>query len=313
MRLGCRAEAICNGPSVSALRIQGVIKMNNDFASRAVPDQAKYKRQAEPLHTEGEQGGGLPASALWEAYERERRIAAVLQRSLMRPSPRSTFPGLCVEVCCEAAEDESLIGGDFYDAFALEGNKTALVVGDICGKGLAAAEHIPEVRFALRAFLRERPDPGRALARTNRFLCSVQKERPEDSFAVVSVAVMDGTTGETQCVTAGAEPPLVFRAQGGLETVSAARLPLGVAPQQRYPAVSLHLDPGDILMLLTDGLTEARRGQEFLGYEGLAELSQKAVLGIPLEEGAQAILDQVRAFCGGKFRDDVCLLLAQRA
>ena len=231
----------------------------------------------------------------------------------MQPSPRKTFPGLCVEVCCEACEEEALIGGDFYDTFPLAGGKTALVVGDICGKGLAAAEHIPEVRYALRAFLRERPDPGRALARTNRFLCSMQEERSDSYFAVLSVAVIDGATGETQCVTAGAEPPLVFRAQGGLETVVAARLPLGVAPRQRYSTVSLHLDPGDILMLLTDGLTEARRGPEFLGYEGLAALSQKAVLGIPLEEGAQAILSQVRAFCGGKFRDDVCLLLAERA
>ena len=290
--------------------------MNNPSASVAFSDQAQcecHQKQAEAKQAEAKQGAGLPASSLWEAYERERRVAAVLQRSLIRPSPRSTFPGLCVEVCCEAAEEEALIGGDFYDAFPLEGGKTVLVVGDICGKGLTAAERIPEVRYALRAFLRERPDPGRALARTNRFLCSVQKERRDDCFAVVSVAVIDGATGETQCVTAGAEPPLIFRAQGGLETVSAARLPLGVAPQQRYTTVNLHLAAGDILMLLTDGLTEARRDQQFLGYEGLADLSQKAVLGVPLDQGAQAILDRVRAFCGGKFHDDVCLLLAQRA
>ena len=252
--------------------------MNNDSASRAFSDQAQHEwhlKQAKPLHTETKQGASLEASLLWEAYERERRIAVVLQRSLMQPSPRSAFPGLCVEVCCEAAEEEALIGGDFYDVFALGGSKTALVVGDISGKGLAAAERIPEVRYALRAFLRERPDPGRALARTNRFLCSVQEERRDDCFAVVSVAVIDGTTGETQCVTAGAEPPLLFRAQGSLETVSAGRLPLGIAPQERYATVSLHLAPGDILMLLTDGLTEARRGREFLGYDGLADLSQK--------------------------------------
>ena len=280
--------------------------MNNDSASLGVLEQVKS------LPTETERGSDLPGSLRWEAYERERKIAAVLQRSLMQPSPRNIFPGLCVEVCCEACEEESLIGGDFYDTFPLAGNKTALVVGDISGKGLAAAEHIPEVRYALRAFLHERPDPGRALARTNRFLCSMQEERRDEHFAVVSVAVIDGATGETQCVTAGAEPPLIFRAQGSLEAVSAGRLPLGVAPRQRYSAVSLQLDPGDILMLLTDGLTEARRGKEFLGYEGLADLSQQAVLGIPLDQGAQAILDQVRAFCGGKFHDDVCLLLAQR-
>lgn len=288
--------------------------MNTNPASPALSELPAFSDQAQrKRHTETELGAGPEASLLRKAYERERQIAAVLQRSLMQPSPRSTFPGLCVEVCCEAAEEEALIGGDFYDAFSLGGTKTALVVGDICGKGLAAAEHIPEVRYALRAFLRERPDPGRALARTNRFLCAVQEECRESYFAVISVAVIDGATGETQCVTAGAEPPLVFRAQGGLETVSAARLPLGVAPRQRYSTVSLHLAPGDILMLLTDGLTEARRGPEFLGYEALADLSQQAVLGIPLEEGAQAILDQVRAFCGGKFHDDVCLLLAQRA
>lgn len=290
--------------------------MNNDSASPAFSDRSQLKRrqeQAKPPPADAEQGAGIPASSLREAYEREQQIAAVLQRSLMRPSPSSTFPGLCVEACCEAAEEEALIGGDFYDAFSLGGTITVFVVGDICGKGLAAAEHIPEVRYALRAFLRERPDPGRALARTNRFLCSMQEDRRGSYFAAVSVAVIDGTTGETRCVTAGAEPPLVFRARGSLETVSAGRLALGIAPRQHYSTVSLHLAPGDILMMLTDGLTEARRGPEFLGYAGFTDLSQKALLGRPLDQGAQAILDQVRAFCGGKFHDDVCFLLAQRA
>ena len=271
-----------------------------------------------------ERQAATQTAQLWEEVARlreecagQRRLASALQRSLLIPAAWDTFPGLRVEAFHEAAWKEALISGDFYDTFRVGRNQFALVVGDVCGKGLAAAVRVPEVRYALRAFLREGPDPAEALSRVNRLLCETLDERPPGCFVAVSLAVVDGATGEVQCATAGAEPPLVARAGGSLETVSAGRLALGILPNQGYSAVSFRLGEGDILLLLTDGLTEARPaagrpGGDLLGYEGLAALARKAVLGVPLHQGGQALLDEVRAFGGGSFRDDVCLLLAQR-
>ena len=262
---------------------------------------------------------------LQEAYARERKIASVLQQSLLRlQAEGNRFPSLQLEAFQEAAWSESLIGGDFYDAFGLEDGFVALVVGDVCGKGLAAAAHIPEVRYALRAFLCERPDPAQALERVNRFLYG-QKQGPEQ-FVALSLVVVDSLTGDAVSVAAGAEPPLVFRAQGGVERLPAGQVPLGIVWDQKYSAMHFCLLPGDILMMLTDGLTELRQGRTgqgqegrraFLGQEGLVALARQAVAAnfaqqSTLRQSGQAAWDQAKAFCGGGFHDDVCLLLMQR-
>ncbi len=101
------------------------------------------------------------------AYERERRIAETLQRSLLLQKPDLTFPGLETDALHEVALEEATVGGDFFDVFALSDDKVALVVGDASGKGLAAAARTVEVKYALRAFLREYPYPARTLARLN--------------------------------------------------------------------------------------------------------------------------------------------------
>ena len=107
---------------------------------------------------------------LAQAYAQERQIAATFQRALLPEIAEDAFPGLAVATLYEAAWAEAQVGGDFFDAFALDGGRVALVVGDVSGKGLAAAAHTAEVKYALRAFLRETPPPDRALSRLNAFI-----------------------------------------------------------------------------------------------------------------------------------------------
>jgi PAS domain S-box-containing protein len=109
-----------------------------------------------------------------ERAERDRRVADVLQATVLPPLPERPVPGLLVGGFHEPASDEAAIGGDFYDCFPLPGGRVALVVGDVIGHGLAAALSIAEVRFALRGFLSEDglDDPAAALRRLNRFLSS---------------------------------------------------------------------------------------------------------------------------------------------
>src|SRR5207244_8604507 len=112
------------------------------------------------------------AVELRAAYDRERRIAQVLQRPLLLQVAADAFPGLSLATLYEPAAAEADVGGDFLDAFALPGGKVAVVVGDTCGKGLEAAAHNTHVKDVLRAFLREAPlRPGATLARVNDVVC----------------------------------------------------------------------------------------------------------------------------------------------
>ncbi|MEO7719442.1 MAG: SpoIIE family protein phosphatase [Capsulimonas sp.] len=248
-------------------------------------------------------------------HAREHRIAATLQQALLMTAPDNAFPGVDVKTFYEPASDEALVGGDFYDVFALRDGEVAMVVADVIGKGLRAAAHTAQIKYALRAFLREYPEPAIALDRLNGYLCESQRlEYPGDEMdllVVLSLVVLDTATGEANFSVAGTEPPLILRAGGGVEQVAANGVPLGIQIKERFSVTTLRLEPGDILLMATDGVTEARQGREFLGYDGMVTL---AVNALPLERLAPigaAIVEGARAFAGGKFQDDVCLLLAR--
>ena len=258
-------------------------------------------------------------------HKRAHRIAESLQRVLQQMSPKETLPGVCAEAFYEAALTEATVGGDSCDAFALTGSRTALVVADASGKGLAAAERIAEIRFALRAFLREHADPAQALSCLNNFVCDTQRlgQRDDSTFATLTLAIIEGASGETTCYCAGGEPPLLLRAGGSVEPVLVGGAALGLCPSQSYETAFTHLGKGDSVLLFTDGMTEARRlslGSSavtrtgaFLGLDGLSCLARQAWKPeASLRQISEAIFESVRHFSGGSFRDDVCLLAGRK-
>lgn len=295
--------------------------------------------------------------------QRDRRIAVNLQAALLMPPPPGSLSGISVETLHRPARrEEAQVGGDFFDVFPLErapqndaepeavsvprapqagGRATAapapppplvaLVVGDISGKGLAAATRTAEAKFALRAYLRDAPHADEALRRLNRYVCETQalEERRFGSFIALSVIILDPLTGEAQVAQAGAEPALVLRrAAGATPTVDVVGgpdtggFPLGVDPAATYDAVSIRLEPGDVLLLTSDGLGEARgncgghTGSDptMLGTDGIARLltqaASRAGTGSPLRDLGGHLLAGAQEFTGGEFQDDVCLLLA---
>lgn len=251
------------------------------------------------------------------AYAREQRTAEVLQRSLLLGSPAHTFDGLELSTQYEPASDDLLVGGDFFDAFRLADDQVAFVVGDVVGKGLNAAAYTAQIKFTLRAFIREDPQPAVALERLNTFLCESARldasgADTEERFVVLCLGVIDPASGEMRFAGAGIEPPLIVRANGETEPVRTSGLPLGMAEDAEYALTRSHLDRGDLVMLTTDGITEARRGKEFLDYEGLTKLAEQSRSLPSLEQMGRAIVEGAREFGGGVFRDDVCLLLARR-
>jgi serine phosphatase RsbU (regulator of sigma subunit) len=256
--------------------------------------------------------------ATQEAEAKQRRIADTLQESMLLALPApDAFQGLEISPYYEAAWDEALIGGDYGDAFQLDNNRVALVVGDCTGKGLAAARFLAECQFMLRAFLRETGEPDDSLLRLNRMLIESQRldRRPESALTTVAVAVIDLQTGETVLSVGGAEPPLLIAAATGKGTAIEVRGPLvGMDASARYERAILTLHPGDILLLTSDGTTEARSRttRQFFGYDGLTRAAEELALGRPELTGlAKDIVDRAREFAGGALTDDACVVVAR--
>ena len=252
------------------------------------------------------------------AWERDRYVAEALQRAILPELAEDAFAGLAVATRYQAARQEARVGGDFFDAFAVDEDCIAFAVGDASGKGLAAAVRTAEAKFALRAFLREDPSPSAALARLNNLLCASQRleARDDDTFIVLTLAVVNAKNGSVVFATAGAEPPLILRADGRMDEVETRGVPLGFVTPQEYPAMEYFLEPGETVLLATDGITEARQGMDFLGYEGMAALAgsrpSSSAFPLPVQEIAQTILEGAQEFAGGILHDDACLLLIRR-
>lgn len=264
------------------------------------------------------------AQELEEAYAREHKVADTLQRSLLFTPPEYSFPGVSVKTIYESASDEALAGGDFWDTFACDHGNVAFVLGDVMGQGLPAAVFTAELKYTLRGFIREHVTPGRILRQMNAYLHESHRlfaeglnEQGGDSPICMTLAIINTVTGQGTIASAGMEPPLLVRNDGQMEQIRVHGMLLGVQPGTEYMETPFQLAPRDWLIMTTDGITEARRGKQFLGQEGLMGLirdgrSQGMFESTSIEQIGQTILDGAKAFSGGRLRDDACVLLARR-
>jgi len=246
--------------------------------------------------------------------ERERNIARQLQAALT-PTVPERIPGMALAKYYDAALDEAGVGGDFYDVFPVDKGCTALVVGDLSGKGLAAASQVATVRNMLRyALYRARTISG-ALDGLNALLA---EQGLLSGFATLFVGAYDGAAGTLTYANCGQEPALVQRARGGpVELLAPTGPVLGSFEGAAFEEKTIALAPGDALALFTGGLTEVGRSRrEMLGVEGVVALLGS--VGAPEGGGAAAVAARLAsgliagvdaAASGGVARDDVCLLV----
>jgi PAS domain S-box-containing protein len=199
-------------------------------------------------------------------YEREHRIAETLQRSLL-PDRLPDLPGLEVAARYLPAASEAEVGGDWYDVIPIAGGAVGLVMGDVAGKGLAGASMVGRLRSALRAYALEGHDSGRVVERLNRLLWT---EAEESQMATMLYVIVDPAASTVRWVNAGHPPPLVIGG-GRVDFLQGdASVPLGVLPFPTYEEVMAPLNPGQSLLLYTDGLVE-RPGEHLdKGLERLA-------------------------------------------
>ena len=188
------------------------------------------------------------------SQERERTIAATLQRALL-PAALPSLPGLRFSATYAPAAQESLVGGDWYDAFAVHGRHVVVTIGDVVGHGLAAATVMASLRQAVRGFAMGTRDPGSMLTSLNRLLIADNPGRLATAF----VAVVDVQTLEVVVASAGHHSAKAIRADGTHGDLSANGLILGVDDSARYAARRYELEPEDFVALFTDGYVENER------------------------------------------------------
>ncbi len=244
---------------------------------------------------------------------REHRIASQLQEALQPPLPEFA-PGLALCKHYAAALDEVGVGGDFYDVFPISTTCTALVVGDLSGKGLAAAAQVSTVRNMLRATLYLGQSIAQAVINLNDILA---ENGLLSGFATLFVGVYDASSGLLRYVNCGQEPGLVRRAgTGQVDELEPTGPVLGAFPGAHFTQDQTAMKPGDALALFTDGLTEAGPSRaNMLELEGVAALLA-ADTTCTEDAAAQAealtlsLIDSIDRYAGSGVRDDVCLLIA---
>ncbi len=242
-------------------------------------------------------------------YRDRSEIARVLQRSLLPPH-LPEIPGVEVGAEYLSVGEANEVGGDFYDLINTVEDGWVCVVGDARGKGAEAAAVTALVRYTIRAVTLKSDRPSEVLAALNE---AMLQQLPEDRFCTVACVRLepeDGSPGVGADVSrAGHPPPLVVRADGSVEEVGPSGKVLGVFPDAELQDTPLRLMPGEVLVLYTDGVTEARSPDgEFFGEERLLDLI-RACAGCDAGDFASRIKGVVLEFQEGFPRDDLAILV----
>ena len=204
------------------------------------------------------------------------------------------------------------VGGDYYDFIPYPDGRVALLVGDVAGKGMPAALLMSSLQARVQVLFDEPEDLAKRVTRLNRIITS---NCPANRFISFFIAVLDPKTGELTYVNAGHNPPLLVRERGSVETLQSTGLILGILPAAQYEQKTCHLEPGDLVVLFSDGVTEASRADvdEEFGEERLANALTEL-----RHERSQSIIESVnrklQEFTGGGVpADDITLVVAKRS
>ena len=233
-------------------------------------------------------------------YERERDIAATLQRRLL-PERLPALLGLSLAARYLAGGQGLQVGGDWYDALELPDGNLALTVGDVVGHGIEAASTMGQLRTALRLALLEQESTVEAIAGINRLVHLTRA----GEVATLTCVVVDPARQELTHLSAGHPPPLVIGPDAKAYYLEGGRsLPLGAMPHAQFRQETAPLPQGSTLLLYTDGLIE-RRGEAL--DEGLERLRSSAErhAGAELEELLERIVEDL---VGKSASDDVAVL-----
>jgi serine phosphatase RsbU (regulator of sigma subunit) len=235
----------------------------------------------------------------------EMKVASLIQHTLLPHAPPN-LPGWQISAHYQPAR---AVGGDFYDFVLREDGRLMLSVGDVTDKGVPAALIMATTRSVLRGAARRMLAPDVALQRSNNLLCP---EMLPNMFVTCFYAILDPLSGQIDFANAGHCLPCLHHPGGEASELYATGMPLGLIPDMQYNPSSAILQPGDSLLLYSDGLIEAHSpARELYGVPRLklrvASLSQR-------EDFFPAMLAELKEFCGpdAEQEDDVTMVLIKR-
>src|SRR4051812_15010227 len=236
-------------------------------------------------------------------------IADTLQAELL-PTEIPNIPGIDVAVRYRAAGELNRVGGDFYDVFGRGPNEWAVVIGDVSGKGAPAAAVTALARYTLRTATVNAATPSAALDTLNEALLERRRDQEFCSVALAFVTLRDGGL-DVQLSLGGHPPAFLKRASGELEAVGSPGLLMGFVPDPALSDDELRLDPGDTLMLYTDGVTDASRDGDRFGDDRLATLTRELNPALRASELAETIEHTAVAHADFQPQDDMALVVVQ--
>ncbi|HEV2758262.1 MAG TPA: SpoIIE family protein phosphatase [Acidimicrobiales bacterium] len=247
-------------------------------------------------------------------HEEMRRVAQTLQSSLL-PSVPPVIPGLEVGTRYMAAEEGTVVGGDFYDVFALGDESWAVVVGDVCGQGVEAAVVTGLARHTVRSSALEHDSPAAVLSHLNEVLLTsgpATASETDPRFCTVCLARLDVTAGgATVTLAMGGHPlPYVLGADGSVRQIGRPGSLIGVVPHATVADEEHRLAPGDALVLYTDGISERHQGASFFGERGIEE-TLSAAAGFSADAIAGLIEDAARRFVDDQPSDDMAVVVVR--
>lgn len=248
-------------------------------------------------------------TAARQAMEKELQVARQIQTSLL-PSQRPPFPERHEFSLAAENEPARYMAGDFFDFWFLDQDVLALVIADVVGKGVPAAMFMAVSRTAIRNFSTAGRGPGETLALANRALAA---ENREQMFVTVFYAHYHTRTGQLVFANGGHNPPYLVRSTGQIDGLGTSTGPIvGVFEDATYDECQATLGPGDLLVLYTDGVTEAQdEAGQLLGDEGFRRILEQ-VHSQPVDVLCQSIIRQVDRYRNHEAQDDVTLLALKR-
>ncbi|MFZ2957593.1 MAG: SpoIIE family protein phosphatase [Candidatus Ozemobacteraceae bacterium] len=242
----------------------------------------------------------IESANLLDAYARQQRteqqlaLAQEIQKNLLPPGP-PRIPGLCISCVSRPAFE---VGGDYYDFFPLNDGRLGVVIADAAGKNVPAALIMTVFKTTLSTL--KLPSniltAHEVLNSANEIIC---QNITNDRFITCMYAIIDPSTGDVEYACAG-HPGLLRRGKNLID-LAAPGVPLGITDALKYTSKSVHMDEGDLLLLYTDGITEARDidGEEF-GSSGLKRFLEQ----YHHEAAADDLLSRVSEFIGGAEQHD---------
>ena len=239
-----------------------------------------------------------------EESQQNKHISQALQSGMKNDLQK--VEGISAEGIYSSATADAFVGGDFYSMIKLPGRRACIIMGDVSGKGIEAASISSAVKTALSAYAWEGRTPARMVATLNEFLLGFSRV---ETFATLFVGIVDLTTSSLTYCSAGHPPAILVSAQSGdAELLDVQSGVVGAFHDMEYKNGTIRLHEGDILLLYTDGTTEARSPEgAFFGETGLRDMIMNEV-----PQGFDGLLNRFLStldrYTGRRLDDDVAMV-----